>query len=262
MINKEKYIEHIKDKEQYLTMHKVLDKVEKTLRNHQVEYTDFLDPYQRKLCYSFLNRFEEISYVEEGGFNYAERKSIIIFPYYFHVEEIDNPVKALEILGGSKFKKLNHRDYLGSILSLGIRREKVGDIAIHKSCAQLLIHKDLVDFIKYNLKKINTEPVIVNEIEFNELIKGQEEYKDVTTTIASLRLDVVISAACNISRANGLKYIERRGVKVNWEPIVNPSKLLHEGDIISVKGFGRIQLLNYLGSSKKGRDKVIIRIFK
>ncbi|MGF7057302.1 RNA-binding protein [Brassicibacter mesophilus] len=262
IIDKDKYIEHIKDKEQHLTMRKILDKIEQVIRNHEIVYTDFLDPYQRKLCYSFLNRFIDVSYYEEGGLENAERKSIIMFPSYLNKLDIENPIKSLIILGGSKFKELNHRDYLGTILGLGIKREKLGDINVHKTFGQVIVHRDLVDFIRYNLKSINTEPVKVNEIALSELIPGKEDYRDIYTTVASLRLDVIISTSCNIPRSKSTSYIEQGKVKVNWQPVISPSYLLDAGDIISLKGYGRIKLLDDLGDSKKGRTKIIVRIFE
>lgn len=262
IIDKEKYISHIKDREQHLAMRKVLDKIEQAIRNHDVVYTDFLDPYQRKLTYSFLNRFIDVLHYEEGGLECAERKSIIIFPSYLNITDVENPIKFLTISCNSKFKELSHRDYLGAILSLGIKREKLGDINVHKTFAQLIAHKDLVDFIKYNLKAINTTSVEVKEIALGELIPGKEEYRDIHATTASLRLDAIISTSYNISRAKSAGYIQQGKVKVNWEPIMSSSYLLNTGDIISIKGYGRVKLLDDLGTSKKGRNKVIIRIFE
>ncbi|AFS78707.1 putative RNA-binding S4 domain-containing protein [Gottschalkia acidurici 9a] len=259
--DKTKYIEHIQDKEQHIVMRKILDKIESVLRHHDVEYTDFLDPYQRKLSHSILNRLD-VSYYEEGGLEDSERKSIIIFPEYMSKENIENPIKAIKIEGNFKFTNLRHKDYLGAILGLGIKREKVGDINIYEDFAIILLHKELLDFVIYNLKNIGRENVTVRQISLGEIEKTKEEFEDIQTTISSLRLDALISGVCNLSRSKSANQIAQGKVKVNWQPILNASYEIGEDDVISIRGFGRIKIISELGKSKKGKDKVTVRIYK
>ena len=260
--NKLLYIEHIKDEDQVLPMRRILDKIEKVLVNHSIESTDFLDPYQRKLSYSFLNRFSDISYYEEGGYDEGERKSLIVFPSYLDFEHIENPIGALRISGKFKFKEVTHRDYLGSIMGLGIKREKIGDITIHENNCEVILHKDILDYIKFNLKTIGKEPVTIDEISIRNVKKGIEEFKEVIDTVASLRLDAMISTTYNISRESSSTYINNNKVKVNWKPTTQPSFEIHEGDVISLRGYGRFILNKVLGITKKDRVRVQIRILK
>lgn len=260
LLNKVKYLEHIRDSEQLIVMRKILDKVEKVLKNHEVVYTDFLDPYQRRLCYSIINRFTDVNYFEEGGLIEAERKSIIIYPYYLAKENIENPIGSIKIFGSS-MKKLSHRDYLGSILGLGIKREKIGDIYLHDEFAQIVLHKDILNFIKLHLNKVANQNVQVEEINLSEVKQGKIEYIEKNVTVSSLRVDNVISAVYDISRSKCSTYFNQNKVKVNWEPIKQPFHLVKETDIISVKGKGRFLIYRNLGKTKKGRYKLIIRIF-
>ncbi|KNF08723.1 putative RNA-binding protein YlmH [Gottschalkia purinilytica] len=261
IIDKVKYIEHIQDKTQHLPMRKIVDKVERVLKYHEVECTDFLDPYQVRLSHSILNRFD-VNFYEEGGINSAERKSLVIFPEYMTKDTIEIPIKALKISGNFKFTDLTHRDYLGAILGLGIKREKVGDILIHEDFSQVIVHEDLVDYILYNLKYIGKEPVKIDEIKLDSVIEINQEYKEINITIASPRLDAFISEVCNLSRSKSLLAITQGKVKVNWQPITNSSYKVGEGDTISIRGFGRIKIAKDLGITKKGRDKMTIRILK
>lgn len=261
IINKKLYLDHIKDDNQIITMRNILDKVERVLKYHDDEYTDFLDPYQRNLCYSFLNRFPSITYFEEGGFTESERKIIIMHQSYKDRIEVDNPIKAICISFKSYNDKIRHRDILGSILGLGIKREKIGDILIHEKYSQVVLLKDTFDYVRYNLKTVNKCNVIVNEIGLDELKLAREDYIDIFIVVSSLRLDAIISSVLHCSRSKSSNIIKGEKVKVNWKPVIQNSFELKEGDIFSVRGTGRFKLVNIVGNTKKGRFKIMIRKF-
>lgn len=261
-IDKTALIEHIKDKDQHLVLRKVLDMLERVIEYYSIEHTDFLDPYQRKLCYSFLNRFQDVSFIEEGGLENAERKSIILYPSYINRNEIESPIQVLRIDGSFKFRELTHRDFLGAVMSLGIKRDKIGDILIHKNYGNIITFKEIADCIKYNLDMINKEPVSITEAEAFELIEVEEEFTEKSLTISSFRLDVFVSAVCNLSREKSSSLIKNGYVKVNWQTIDSISKEVHEYDMISIRGFGRTKISNILGKTKKDRYKVVVKIIK
>ncbi|WP_352419939.1 YlmH/Sll1252 family protein [Proteiniborus sp.] len=259
-IDKTALIQHIKDREQILVLRRAIDKLERVLENYSIEYTDFLDPYQRKLCHSFLNRFKEVSFFEEGGLEDSERKSIVMYPIYIDRNDIEIPIKALRIDGSFKFKELSHRDYLGALMNLGIKREKIGDILIHKNYGTIITFEEIVNYIKYNLKMINKESVFVTEMDISELVEVEEEYTEKSLTLSSYRLDVFVSTICNISREKSSSLIKNGYVKVNWQTIGIPSKEIHVDDMISIRGFGRIKVTQNLGKTKKDRNKVVVRL--
>ncbi len=261
-IDKIALIEHIKDKSQLLIIRKVLDKLERVVENYSIEYTDFLDPYQRRLCYTFINRFQEVSFFEDGGLENSERKSIIIYPSYMEKSDVISPIQALRIDGSFKFRELTHRDYLGAIMSLGIKREKIGDVLIHKDYGNIITFMEIADYIKYNLEMINREPVSITEIETFELIEVEEEFVEKSLTLSSFRLDVFVSSICNLSREKSSSLIKNGYVKVNWQIIDSVSKEVHEDDMISIRGFGRTKLSLILGKTKKDRNKVVVKIIK
>ena len=259
--DKARYIDHILDKEQHIVMRKIIDKAEYVLKNYETTYTDFLDPYQRELAYSILNRID-ISYYAEGGFEDSERKSLVIFPEYMTKETMENPIRSIKINGNFKFNDLCHRDYLGAILGLGIKREKVGDIFIKDNFTTVVVQIEILDFLIYNLKSIGKESVEVEEIDLNKIEKSEEEFNDINLTMSSLRLDSLISSACKISRSKSAILIGQDKVKVNWRPINNISYEVKEGDVLSIRKFGRIKLVEHTGKSKKDKEKVVARIYK
>jgi RNA-binding protein YlmH len=159
-------------------------------------------------------------------------------------------------------QKYSHRNFLGSILNLGINREKIGDILIHEGYVQLVVKEEILQFILINLNRVGREKVNVKEILLKDLRLGNIEYSDILITIPSLRLDALISGSWNLSRKDSQRLIESGKVKVNWEPIERASKDVLEGDVISAKGYGRFILNSVEGISKKERVRVKIRLLK
>ncbi len=259
-LNKEQYIEHIRDREQIINMRKILDKVEIVINKHICQATDFLDPYERKLAKSILNRFQDIKYIEFGGIDESERKIIQIFPDYLQYDELEMPIVAFKVEGYSG--KLFHKNFLGSILGLGINRSKVGDILIHEGYCQFVVKEEISPYILTNLNKVGNERVTISQIPLEELKPVNIEYEHKRYTVSSLRLDVLISSVWNLSRKDSQKLIESERVKINWEPVDKPSKVVEVGSIISAKGYGRFILSSIEGVSKKERMKIEVKLLK
>ena len=258
VIDKESYMSHIKDINKQITMRKVLDKIEISLFNHSLEITDFLDPYERHLAKSILNRFNDLSYTEFGGISSSERKVILIYPYYFDKSTIISKLRYFRI--HCDIDALSHKDFLGGLLGIGINRTKIGDIQVHNTYADITTKDELGDFILYNLKKIGNKNVSISEICKDDLKEPLLRFQEINKYVTSLRLDIVLSTAYNFSRQESINIVKSGKVKVNWQKITKPSKDLSFGDTISTKGLGRAILYSNEGISKKGRYLVTIRI--
>lgn len=261
MRNKDKYLEHIRDKGQYETMRRLLDKIEIVEKNYEMEYTEFLDPYQIKLSESILNRFD-VSYYSEGGVEEAERKSIVIYPEYLSIDDLENPVAAVDIRGSFKFNEVSHRDYLGAILGTGVKREKIGDIYIGEGHAQAVLHRDIMDYVTVNLERIGKERVQVREIDFSEIEKYETEYEEKIVVVSSERLDAIISEVYGLSRAKSKSIVSSDRVKVNWAPTSEPSLKLSSGDLVSVRKLGRFIVGDSKGTTRKDNERLVVRLYK
>ncbi len=259
-LNRDKYTDFIQDKNQLINVRRLLDKIEIVLSKHIIQSTDFLDPYERRIAVSILNQFDEIAYCELGGIETAERKIIVLYPYYYKYDDQQYAINSLMIFG--YINKFTHRDFLGSILGLGINREKIGDILIHDNYAQIVVKKEISDFILISLKKVGKENIKIKEIPRDSLKAMDLQYKDFVTTVSSLRVDAVISSALKLSRNDSQKLVNSGCVKVNWEPVEKIHKELEEGDMVSTRGYGRFILNSILGISKKGRVRINIRLLK
>lgn len=257
--DKDKYLEHINDGEQIIHMRKLLDKIDMVLKNHSIESTDFLDPYQVELSKSILNRFE-VSYVIRGGFKGAERSLITIFPDYLEECDIENSIVILKIKGVSKFNSIKHKDYLGAIMGTGIRREKVGDISVSETDGFMVLHREVLEYIKVNLTNIGKESIELIEVESEELDLPGQEYTTRVIVVPSMRLDAIVSEVSGVSRAKSKSIIGSNKVKVNWRPIDNPSYEISEKDMISISKVGRITIGEILGNTKKENIRLNIMI--
>lgn len=260
MFDKDTLTGHIKDQETVFKMRQIIDKAIITQNKHIVSYTDFLDPYQRKMAISILNRFDDIRYMESGGIDEAERKILAIFPDYMNSFDIAEGVEAIRI--SSSEDGLMHKDYLGTILSLGIKREKIGDIYIFPYSAILILKSEITDFIMLNLQKVRNAKVELRKIMKSEIVRQEDEYLEESHFISSFRLDSIISAAFKLSRNESLEVIKSGLIKINHEKIDKASKEVDEGDLISVRGKGRVILFKINGQSKKGRYNIVLRKLK
>lgn len=202
----------------------------------------------------FLNEIRDLNVDVFGFFEDSDRKVISINNLYNE----EYPCLILKIKNKSKFKRLTHRDYLGGILSLGIKREKFGDIVIRENEAYVPMMNDIYDYINSNLTKINNCPIDV------ELISGMEKlpkpnYEEILTTVSSLRIDSLVSVICNLSRTEALNYLNSSKVLINYNIISGKSDQVKEGDKITVRGKGKFIFEKVLGENKKGRIRILVK---
>ncbi|MBF8982216.1 hypothetical protein IZY60_01560 [Lutibacter sp. B2] len=259
MIDKEKLIRHIKDRQDRQIVMKTLNKVEKALKNYMVCSTDFYDPYEISLCSSVLDQISDLNYGVFGGYKEAERKIIMVCPSIFSFEEKDKPIGALKIHGNFTKKDVTHRDFLGAILGLGLKREKIGDLLINDGVINLVVYKELGEYIRLNLDKVSKYKVIVEDMDCKDLIEKEEEFKIIQTTVASLRLDTMASAGFSVSRNIISRSINNEKVKVNFKTVQQSSHMISKQDIISLRGSGRIIVEHIGDKTKKDRIKVTIK---
>ncbi len=221
--------------------------------------SDFLDLRQQTLGEAVAVQYADIIWKMDGGFDTAERKRLLLAPVWEVEEAMDNHIEYLQIKPTDKNENtLGHRDYLGAIMNLGIRREKFGDILVHERDAFVLVDKSLTDYLCQQLERVGHSKVITERISREDLRLPESEPLTINCTIPSLRLDAVLAAACKISRSEATALIESGRVQLNHqvtEKIAVPVKV---DDFLSVRGQGRIRLDEVLGVSKKGRYRVRI----
>ena len=193
-----------------------------------------------------------------GGYADSERQFFGVFPEWDEFSEDKFPVAVLSVKKTYK-KELTHRDYLGTVLSLGIDRSKTGDILVTDEGAFIFVTEDIADFIEYNLTKIANCGVKVKRTELNNENIPEREYEIHNVVAASQRLDAILAAALNVSRRESGLYINSGKVSVNHKPLENLSCILKEGDLLSVRGVGRIILDGIGTETRSGRIHVTVK---
>ena len=258
-MEKLKLTAHIKDIELKNKMYKVIDKANSCLKNYDIKATEFLNPFEVKNAIDILNSESDLKYKVDGGYENAERQLIYIFPYYIEEDDVESDLRVIQIEGNFKFKAISHRDYLGALLNLGIKREKIGDILIHDNFCQVVVSEDICDFIIINLDKVSRNKVKVKEITVKDIVQSEHNFKEISFTVSSLRLDSIISGVYSLSRNDSVKLIKGERVNVDYEKIISPSREIKSDSLISVRGHGRA-IIEVGDLTKKGRTKVKAKI--
>lgn len=220
--------------------------------------TDFLDPRERFIVQSLLGS-SEIRVESRGVFPDAERQRVLLYPSYYEPTAEDFNITVFELKYPVKFVTLRHPDVLGSLMSVGLDRSKFGDIRIDGERIQFAVADEVSLYLQTNFVSAAKVKVHLIEVEDTaDMITVTEEWLEESHTVSSMRLDTVVSSVYNISRQKASALIHGGKVKVNWTVQEQPSFELHESDMISSRGFGRIKVLMIEGRTKK--DKIRLQI--
>lgn len=192
-----------------------------------------------------------------GGYDGAERKMLGVFPEW---EEKDGAVFPITVIrfDAPKFRALTHRDYLGTLMSLGIDRNKTGDILTDETGAYVIVESGISDYILNNINKIANAGVKGRVIQTAEFEPPKSKTEKKQCVAASERLDAVIAAVYGVSRAQSEKLVKGGAVKVNHRETLSGSTQLDEGDLVSVRGMGRFTFKNTDGATMKGRLHITV----
>ncbi len=228
--------------------------------------TNFLDIYQQSTVIGYLKRRADIRYEFYGGFDDCERKTAVFFPDYADgVEYIKenpelSPIVALKITKDS-FSELTHRDYLGAVMGLGIRRDAVGDILVSdKGCAMAVI-RSVAQYIKENLTSVGRGSVRVEITDDFSGFESNAVFEEKRCYVSSMRLDAVLSAAFSLSRSTAAEKIRRGEVLMNGVVMSKSDIRVPFGSKLVIHGSGKVIIDEDAGLTKKGRQAFVIRKF-
>lgn len=257
-----------KNQDEKLILSKVLDKINFCETRNQIQITDFLDLAQQQLIIKFLNLQKQENYILFGGYEEAERKVIIFYPEKLETlireEKIDfnEWIKVIKITLPNENKgKYEHRNYLGALMKLGIKREKVGDILVDDDGADIIIHKDVLKFLENNLSElIRFQKSKIEEIDLKDLRQVKIEKEEITITVSSMRLDNIVAELAKCSRSKALEYLMQERVFVNFEVVTKQTKEIKELDRITIRGKGRFEIKEIVGNTRKGN--IVLKVEK
>lgn len=251
----------LKSSENKETLAHILDQAEQAIRTWEPVATDFLSPPELAEAQSIFQQLTEIHSAAQGGYPQAERQRLVLARTELPLEGQAPPVAALDIAGNFLFDTATHRDFLGSLLGTGIVREKVGDILVlGERGAQAIVMPEMVEFLEMKLVQVRSVPVKTRQIELSELKVREPRKKEMTTVEASLRLDAVASAGLGTSRSKMTDSINRGDVRVNWQTVTQPSHSLETGDLVVLRGKGRLEI-GEIAVTKKERYRIQLTRF-
>ncbi len=254
----DKYFDFIKDEETKNSVRKIADKAMYVYKNYTSQTTEFTNPYVAELSIPIIKN-HDVKFKLFPSFEQGERKVFVLYPDYLEDIDTDDFIVGLRIYNRSKFKILNHKDYLGSLMSLGIDRNKTGDIYVYDDYADIVLHSDISDYIMYNLHKIGHNKINIEKIKINEINFKEQEHVIINITSSSMRLDNIVKHIINKSREISSDMVKAGDVKVNWKIEERIASEIKEQDMISISKYGRFKISKLSGLTKSGKYKVEIK---
>ena len=237
---------------------KVWDKINAGMRRDIIANTAFLSPRELEMTRYLFGETQGLC--SFGGYGDAERKMLVYLPEYLDESFLlgeDSPMVCLRAVfyeGDSP----NHRDFLGALMGAGIARETVGDICVSKGSCDFFVTAEIATYILQNFTSAGRTKLRLSPIPLDAVQIAEPETKEIRDTLASLRLDSVISSGFRVGRSLAADYVNAGRCAINGLPCQKGDKLVSQGDKISVRGLGKIKLASVGGQTKKGRISVVI----
>lgn len=275
------YQSHIQDEDVRLLLSRLDDLIQKSGRG-EAAVSPYLTPREAKYARAHLSaRVSAGTAVLWGGYPTAERVRVVILPDYTEglvdpAALASDPVAALCSAGlddladtlrdavcpmlvkGSGFRELSHRDYLGSVLGLGLERDAIGDILIPDTHSAILLTDSRVgNFLTTQMEKVATDTVRVSRLPEGTSLGGTRRLQPLNDTVASERLDCVVAALCNLSREKAQMAVRSGIVELDYEAVEDCSATVDAPAVISVRGYGKFAVHAFDGTTRKGRIRLV-----
>lgn len=263
-MNKQDLLKDYKKQDDKMCLAQVLDKIEISKVKGRIDSTDFLDMYQVSLVESFLKKNKIEQYKLFGGYEDSERKILITYPESYTEEMVQkNYEKFLRVvrieLPEEEHGKYAHRNYLGGIVKLGLKREKVGDILVANEGADIVVVSDFAEVLEKELPSLTRfENSKISITEISNLKKKEIKIENIEIIVPSLRLDNIVSDLARTSRSKASQIIAQERVFINGKNETKVSKQVKLGDIITIRGKGRFIIKDFKGTTRSGRTVVLI----
>ena len=237
---------------------KLWDKINSGVRKNILSSTSFLSPRELEMAHFLFGSLEGLQ--EFGGYPDAERKMLIYLPEYLETETLygdDSPLVAFHATY-HEGDTPSHRDFLGALMGAGIARETVGDICVSKGSCDFFVTQEIAPYILQSFTGAGRTKLHLTRIPLDRVMIAEPEVKEIRDTVASLRLDSIISSGFRIGRSTAAQYVTSGRAAIDGLPCEKPDRTVEEGSKISVRGLGKIKLKTINGQTKKGRISVVI----
>lgn len=258
-MDKQKLLSHLQGEQEQAVGIAVLEAARLAWETNRPQVTGFFDPYEQRVAKSVLSGIPEVAHLTFGGYRQAERARVVVYPQFYLTETIESPVRVLDVAGSFGFVDVKHGDFLGAVLGTGLKREMIGDVIITERGCQVVVAEEVTDYLQQNLERVHEVPVTVVEIDEEQISVEPERVKEIKTTVASMRLDAIAASGFGTSRTRMAREIKSERVKVNWKVVSNPSQEIAAGDVVSIRGRGRVIVAEVRGETRKGRTSLLLQ---
>lgn len=237
---------------------KLWDKIDAGMRKNISAATCFLSPRELEMARYLFGQPEGL--YEFGGYGEAERKMLVYLPDYLDASELTGPDSPIVCLRARFFQgdSPSHRDFLGALMGAGLGRESVGDICVGQGSCDFFVTAQVAPYLLSVFTGVGRTHVQLEAIGLDQVQVPEPEVREIKDTLASLRLDSVISSGFRIGRSLAAQYISAGKAAIDGLPCEKPDKPVAEGAKISVRGLGKIKLAKVCGTTKKDRISVVL----
>lgn len=256
---KEKLIRFYKGTEGEETVRKLVDLAETVQRNQKFRISGFLDPFGQEIAETVAANYDRIRVDFAGGYQGAERCRAVFIHEDFPGGMPEAGIECIEAAWNGQFARLSHRDVLGALMGLGIERDRIGDLLVANDRVRILCDSKMAEYLLASLTQIGAVGVSCARMALSEIAPKEERCKEIRATVASLRVDSIAASGFGSSRSRAAADIAADKLKLNWQPVKSASKIVKEGDILSLRGRGRLEVAEVRGTTKKGRTVVVLR---
>ena len=251
-------LNHVENRD---TLSRLLDLGDRAVQTWEVVCSDFLSPPEITEALQVFSKMTEIQVLAWGGYVQAERQRLAIARAEIPLDQSMVSLAAISIAGNFLFDAASHRDFLGALLGTGLERQKVGDInVLGEKGAQAIVVPELVEYLQIHFNQVRTVPVKITAIALEELKIRVPVTKELTSTEASLRLDAIASFGFGMSRSKMVDLINAEDVRVNWKTVSQPSYQVKTGDLIAIRGKGRVTVGEIMITKKERYRVQMVRI--
>lgn len=253
--NIEKIAQSSEDK---VLLAKIWDKLQAGMRKNIIANTGFLSPRELEMSRYLFGDVQGLC--RFGGYPDAERKMLVYLPEYLEESTLMEEDSPLVCLRATFYESdaPSHRDFLGALMGAGITRQTIGDICVGKGSCDFFVTAEIAPYILQNFTGAGRTKLHLERIPLSQVQIPEPETKEIRDTVASVRLDSIISSGFRIGRSAAAQYISAGKAAIDGLPCEKPDKAVAEGAKISVRGLGKIKLRTVGSQTKKGRISVTI----
>lgn len=263
-MDKYEILDKYKKEEDKLLISKLFDKIKMVEKIGKIQYTDFLSPVELQMLKKVLNLIGYTNFKIYGVTENAQRNIVIIYPDkledVFRNNNFDFNTICNTIRVSNCEEKLEHKMYLGGLVKLGIKREKIGDIIVCDNGADIIVLKEVTKFLEVNLNQLTRfKNANIEVIDVENTVQKEQEFSEMKIIVSSLRLDNIVAELAKTSRSKASEILKDERVFINYECECKNTKSVKQSDIITIRGKGKFIIDEIVGNTKSGRFVLIVK---